>query len=189
MNTKNLSDMRGSNFVSMYLILMYEDSDVTSGEFIHTERVHGRVKSDGDVKILTKEDVIHGFQSFLNWDESPETFDVYKLGNYWYTTQHLFDDYVEYKGVHYPVKTVNVLIDEHNDDWEHTYQIAPECLIDAMQEDGTDGYLSDDEDSEGYNVDISIYHYIEDQYWDLPLEVICKEHLDLPMTFLDDIGG
>jgi len=58
-----------------------------------------------------------------------------------------------------------------------------------MQEDGTDGYLSDDEDSEGYNVDISIYHYIEDQYWDLPLEVICKEHLDLPMTFLDDIGG
>lgn len=94
------------------------------------------------------------------------------------------DDIITYKGKDYPVMHPTVTIDEHNDDWLHCYPIAPESLLDAMMENTPD---YDEEGFDGIEADIDngIYHYIEDEYWDLPLAVICKEHLDLPMTLVE----
>lgn len=95
------------------------------------------------------------------------------------------DDIITYKGKEYPVVHVNVTIDEHDDGWIHTYPIAPESLLDTMIENSVD-YDEEGFDGEEADIDNQIYHYVEDQYWDLPLEVICKEHLDLPMTIVPD---
>jgi len=151
--------------------MQYLDSEVTSGEFIHTVQLPERYGKN----LFNKADIIQGIQEFLDWDESDEEFDVIKFGNHWYTTNHYgtYEDYFVYKGIYYPTKILNVTIDEHNDDWVHSYLVAPESLWDAIQ---------DDEDSE---IDYEVYHYIEDEYWDLPNEVLAKEHLDLPMTLVE----
>ena len=95
------------------------------------------------------------------------------------------DDIIRYRGKDYPVMHPTVTIDAHDDDWLHCYPIAPESLLDAMVE-NTPNY---DEDGFEFgsiesNIDDGIYHYIEDKYWDLPLEEICKKHLDTPMTLI-----
>ena len=156
--------------IKSYLMMIYISSEVTSGEFIHTIKIPERY---GEI-LYTKEDIIIGIQEFLDWDESPETFDVIKFGNYWYSTIHhtTYEDYIEFNGVHYPTKILNVTIDEYDDDWVHNYLVAPESLYELIEEDS--------------NIDNQVYHYIEDEYWDLPNEVLAKEHLDLPMTLIPD---
>lgn len=93
------------------------------------------------------------------------------------------DDIIIYKGKEYPVMHPTVTIDEHDDDWMHCYPIAPESLLNAMisntKKYDKNGFRGEEED-----IDEGIYHYIEDQYWDLPLAEICKEHLDTPMTLI-----
>jgi hypothetical protein len=186
---KNLRDMRGSNFVSTLLRAIYATSEVTSGEYIHTAEIPSKIKTQGEVYELTAQDIKHGIQSFLDWDDSPEEFDIFKLGKVWYTTQHNFDDWVEYKGIRYPLRVMSCTIDEHDDDWIHYYQIAPESLIDAIQATG-DGYLGcvedDDFDEDGYVVDSKVYHYVEDTAFFKSASEICEEHLDLPMTYINE---
>jgi hypothetical protein len=160
-----------STIIKLYLKMQYLDSEVTSGEFIHTVQLPERYGKN----LFNKDDIIQGIQEFLDWDESPETFDVIKFGNYWYTTNHFatYEDYFEFNGINYPTKILNVTIDEHEDDDIHSYLVAPESLYDAIE---------DEDDNE---IDNQIYHYIEDEYWDLPNEVLAKEHLDIPMTWVE----
>lgn len=166
--------------IKSYLMMIYITSDVTSGEFIHTIKIPERY---GEI-LFTKEDIIIGIQEFLDWDESPETFDVIKFGNNWYSTTHhsTYEDYFECNGVHYPTKILNVTIDEDNDDWIHSYMVAPESLYNLIE-----AYTKDTGDVRfEESIDNNIYHYIQDEYWDLPNEVLAKEHLDLPMTLIPD---
>lgn len=160
--------------IKAYLIKQYFYSDVTSGEFIHTEAIPDTIVGD----TMSKQDVIKGIQLFLDWDESDEKFDVIKFGNRWYTTKHFttYEDYFVFKGIHYPTKILNVTIDEHDDGWVHSYLVAPESLNDALQN-------SIDKDND---IDSEVYHYIEDQYWDLPKDILAKEYLDTPMTLIPD---
>ena len=181
--------MRGLDNVVFGMVKeMYFYSDVGSGEFIHSAKVHAVVNN----QTLLKEEVIQGIQNFLNWDESPETFDVIRIGKFWFTTDHIqFDDWVEYKGIRYPIRHLTV---EHCDlDGDVNYTIAPECLIDAMQsadgelaEDEEHGYLFDDIDLEGFNIDNKIYHYVEDAVWHLTGKEIAEKHLDMPFVFIEE---
>ena len=94
------------------------------------------------------------------------------------------NDFTVYNGIQYPLQTFSATIDNHPDDeWVHTYQIAPECLLDALME-GSEDYEEEGFDGDEAEIDDIIYHYVEDQYWGLPLEVICKAHLKLPMTLI-----
>lgn len=157
----------------------YRLSDVTSGEFIHTIKLPSTIAGYD----LTKEDVIQGIQEFLDWDDSPEEFDIIKFGNHWYTTEHYatYEDYYTFGGINYPTKILNVTIDDHGDDWMHSYLVTPESLLDAIEE-----YTGEINDERFYNrIDSEVYHYIEDQYWDEPNEVLAKKHLDLPMTLVN----
>lgn len=158
----------------------YRLSDVTSGELIHTIKLPETIAGHD----LTKEDVIEGIQAFLDWDDSPENFDVIKFGKHWYTTKHFatYDDYFEFGGIHYPTKILNVTIDSHDDGWVHSYLVAPESLWTAIEE-----YTGDTDDERFYDsIDNEVYHYIEDEFWDEPNEVLAKEHLDLPMTLIKE---
>ena len=159
------------NLILEYLTRIYVSSEVTSGEFIHTVEFPSELGGDA----FTKEELVSGIQSFLDWDESDETFDIIKFGKYWYTTRHhaTYEDYLTYNGINYPTKILNVTIDEHDDDWVHNYLVAPESLYDLIEDSDDDG------------LDNQVYHYIEDQYWSLPNEVLAKEHLDLPMTLIE----
>lgn len=150
----------------------YFHSDVTSGEFIHTVSIPDNSLGNE----ITKEDVIEGIQSFLNWDESEVTFDVIKFGNTWYTTDNFVHyDFLKYNGINYPLKKIVVTIDE--DKSEHTYLISTERLYDALVKNDN---FSDEEEK----LDSIVYYYVKDKYWDLPLDIICKEHLDTPMTLI-----
>ena len=184
---KNLRDMRGSNFIHTLLKLLYETSEVVGGEFIHSVEFPSKFKSQGEVTELTPQDIKHGIQRFLTWDGSTEEFDIIQIGKVWYTTEHMYDDWLEYKGIRYPVRVMSCTIDEHNDDWVHHYRIAPKSLINAIQATG-DGYLGDEdspEDEEGADVDSRIYHYVEDKAFFKSASEICKKYLDLPMTYVE----
>lgn len=180
---KNLNNQRAVTWVVTYLKLLYVDAENTSGEFIHIVKFPN-VLDTNEKTIINESNLKQGIQNFLDWDESTEEFDVIKFGDSWYTTNHFYtyEDYYTFAGINYPTKILNVTIDEHNDDWEHSYLIAPESLYDAVE-----GYTGDIGDERWLDsIDSEVYHYIEDQYWDLPNEVLAKEHLDLPMTLIKE---
>lgn len=170
---------RATDTVFVLLQTEYYDSEVTSGEFIHTVKIPDNILGND----IQRDDVIEGIQRFLDWDDSDEEFDVIKFGKTWYTTQHFstYEDFFEYDGVRYPTKTLTVTID-NEDDWVHSYIIAPESLIDKIQE-----YTEETGDERFMeSIDSQIYHYVIDEYWDEPNEVIAKEYLDTPMTLVVD---
>ena len=96
------------------------------------------------------------------------------------------DDIITYKGKDYPVMHPTVTIDEHNDGRLHCYPIAPVSLLDAMMENAPYDDYGFEFDSIESNIDEGIYYYVEDECWDLPLEEICKKHLDIPMTLIKE---
>jgi len=169
-----------TDLIQDFLKRQYVTSEVTSGEFIHTVKIPENL---GKGKV-TKEEVVEGVQEFLNWDESSETFDIIKFGESWYTTEHFYtyEDFYTFGGINYPTKILNATIDEHNDDWVHSYLVAPESLYDKIE-----AYTGDTDDERFMDsIDSEVYHYIEDQYWDLPNEELAKKHLDLPMTLIEE---
>lgn len=159
-----------NNIIFVMLQSEFFHSDITSGEFIHTIPIPDNILGNE----LCKEDIIEGIQKFLDWDKNSETFDVIKFGNTWYTTNHhaTYEDYFTFNWVNYPTKILNVTIDADDDEWVHSYLIAPESLLDAVGEDS--------------DIDNEVYHYVEDKYWDLPNNEIAKHHLDTPMTLISN---
>lgn len=61
--------------LSTFIKLMYRDSEVTSGEFIHFLKFD-RMFSTFHPTEINRYQVMTAIQEFLDWDESPETFDV-----------------------------------------------------------------------------------------------------------------
>jgi len=184
----NLNEQRARIWVVTYLKALYINSEVTSGEFIHTVKFPSERKSDTSPEThdlqINEKSLKRGIQDFLDWDESPEDFDVIKFGEHWYTTKHFttYEDFYTFDGINYPTKILNATIDEHNDDWVHSYLVAPESLYDKIE-----AYTGDTDDERFMDsIDSEVYHYIEDQYWDLPDEELAKEHLDLSMTIVKD---
>lgn len=89
---------------------------------------------------------------------------------------------VKYNGKKYPIRTIHV---KHETmDGEVARTIAPESLIDAIQENEGDAYL--DDGTEGNMIDRNIYHYVEDEYFYSSAEEICEKHLDIPMKFVEE---
>ena len=73
----------------------YMFSDVTSGEWVHCTTISGG---------YSKEIAVEGMQTFLDWDESDETFDLFRNhGGDWALT--------------YPINTGNISDNELNIDW------------------------------------------------------------------------
>lgn len=93
-------------------------------------------------------------------------------------------DRILYNGVEYPVRMFVVTHDNDNDDREYTYCIASEDLISAMRNEDD---IDFEEDSIEERIDDSIYYYVEPKYFLLDAEEICKKHLDMPMTLVEEI--
>ena len=167
----------------------YVYSEVTSGEFIDFEVIPEIISNNDYEQDMTKEEITQGIQNFLDWDESDADFVLkhFPEQKVWTINQDTIPyETLTYKGKEYHTRVFNVTIDEHDDNWEHNYLCAPESLIDAIQATG-DGYLGvegEPEDSEGEAVDQKVYHYIEDECFYLDARVVCKKHLDLPMTVI-----
>lgn len=90
-------------------------------------------------------------------------------------------DYVEYKGVKYPTRTFVVESEEIGG--ERTYTIATESLSEAL------GDGKEEWDTEENDIDSEIYFYVEDEVIGLDAEEICKNHLDVPMDFIEEVTG
>lgn len=169
-------------YVFEYLKKEYINSDVVSGEFIHSEVIPTKLND----KELNEYHVIKGIQAFLDWDDSEETFRVeyVKSENGWAveypTTKY---DKVTYDGVDYPVRTFKVEVIGHG--YETSYVVAPESLLDAINKKEGDAYL--DGNTEGSSVDSEIYHYVEDEVFNLSAKNICDKHLDIPMRLIEEI--
>lgn len=157
----------------------YIDSDVTSGEFIHTALIPEKI----NFKELNEYHVIRGIQTFLDWDESEERFSVIydREQKAWVVNYEL--DTVTFDGVEYPVRTFDVNVIDG--DYEARYMVAPERLIEAIQKKEGDAYL--DGETEGWEVDSEIYHYVEDTYFYESAKLICEKYLDIPMKLIEEI--
>jgi len=81
-----------------------------------------------------------------------------------------------YKGVKYPSRTFNVLLEGK----ERQYVIAPESLFDAMGDDW------EDTTTKASRLDDEIYMYLPEETFNLNGEEICKNHLDVPMKFISE---
>lgn len=89
---------------------------------------------------------------------------------------------VTFEGKEYPVRTFDVrFIDEDRGDEENYITIAPESLSIAM------GDNKEVEDTEANNLDCTIYFYVLDEHMGLEAEDICKNHLDEPIDFVEEI--
>lgn len=84
---------------------------------------------------------------------------------------------VVYKGVDYPTRTFEVLIDDE----EETITIATQSLIDKLGDN-----VEVDESQEQY-IDNEIYFYVEDEFFNLDPRVICASHLDEEIEFVEEI--
>jgi hypothetical protein len=156
--------------VFKYLVTGYEDSEVTSGEFIHSLVIPQKINGEE----LNEFHVIKGIQAFLEWDGSDETFKVtYDRVKGWISTEYFSPyDSITYDGKDYPVRVFEVV--SLDGQIEGTYMIAQECLLDAMDDNGED-------------VDEEIYHYVEDEALFLSAEEICLKHLDMPFKLIEEI--
>jgi hypothetical protein len=164
-----------AHLVFVFLQSEYFNSDVTSGEFIHSVKMPKKLLGND----LSEDDIKQGIQLFLNWDESPETFDVIKIGEVWYTTEHIHNDWVVFQGKRYPVRDLTVEHCEYGD--PVTYTVAPESLLDEMNK--------VDDINQGLsliNLDSEIYHYVDDAVWHLTGKEICEQHLDMPFVFIEE---
>lgn len=90
---------------------------------------------------------------------------------------------VSYNGIEYPTRMFEVY---HSGDmeWKHSYQIAPESLLDAMHK--KEGEDATSLEGEAWRVDKNIYHYVEDAIFELSASVICAECLDIPMILIEE---
>ena len=169
------ADRKAILAVKIYLRLLYEDSEVTSGEFIHSVVIPNPF-SDRNTEI-TQNQATKGIQAFLDWDESDETFRVEKHDDGWHIKYPV--DVLEYNGKEYPYRVFHV---QHpTEGWEGTYMISTEKLLDDLN------IESDDCRDEATSLDESIYHYVETSVLYLPAKEICEEHLDMPFKLIDEV--
>ena len=168
----------------------YSTGEVTSGEWITGQQIPVR-NSDG--YIYTNFIIMSAVNQFLLWDAEDDgnhnTVGIRLVGANC-TTNHDGDywlvyelDEVMYDGVRYPVRVFNVTHSE--DDFEHTYMVAPESLNDAMvKKEGEDATVTIG--TEAHAVDENIYHYVEDCVFYEDAEYICRECLDIPMNLINE---
>ena len=78
-------------------------------------------------------------------------------------------EFVTYKGKKYQLKTFDIMLDDE----VRTITVAPQSLADAMTIE-----LMEKEGTEENDIDCEIYHFIDDDAMDLPIEVIAGAHLD-----------
>lgn len=137
-----------------------------------------KAKSVDEVhQIATKLGLIASHTFDMKWislSETPTSEDIFvaiEVGS----VEFGFED--EYKLVEYPVRTFKVEIDGEEQD----ITIATESLSEAMGDD------KEVEDTEANDLDCTIYFYVADDVIGLDADVICKEHLDEPMTFIEEI--
>ena len=83
---------------------------------------------------------------------------------------------ITYKKTKYPTRTFNVICEGE----ERTYTIATDSLYNAI-EDKIEKWGSREND-----IDYQIYFYVEDEVINLSAEEICKNHLDIEMTFVNE---
>ena len=83
---------------------------------------------------------------------------------------------ITYKKTKYPTRTFNVICEGE----ERTYTIATDSLYNAI-EDKIEKWGSREND-----IDCQIYFYVEDEVINLSAEEICKNHLDIEMTFVNE---
>lgn len=120
--------------------------------------------------------VISAINQIIKWDNVPFRYCIKEDDYDWLVYQI---DSIDFEGVTYPVRTLKVTHGE--DDFEHTYIIAPESMLDAIEEYRE---MNDDEDAEIDNV---IYHYVQDEYFFEDAKYICENHLDIPMKLIEEI--
>jgi hypothetical protein len=109
----------------------------------------------------------------MNWialAESPTGEDIFMARNM---------DCFNFKGKDYPVRTFTVTSPEFGE--EQTYMIGTDSLFEAF------GDEYEKEGTEAHNIDNEIYFYVEDEVIGLDAEIICKEHLDIEMKFVEEI--
>lgn len=86
---------------------------------------------------------------------------------------------ITFKGKEYPTRTFNVILDGDNETTEII--ITTYSLSDAM---GDDKEIND---TEANDIDNTIYFYVENSAIDLDADVICQNHLDEPMEFVEEL--
>ena len=87
-------------------------------------------------------------------------------------------DYVEYKKKKYPTRTF--VVESPEIGGKRTYTIATESLSEAL------GDKKEEWDTEENDIDCEIYFYVEDEVIGMDAEEICKNHLDVPMDFIEE---
>lgn len=85
---------------------------------------------------------------------------------------------INYKGTDYPVRTLTAIISGRT----QTITIADTTLLSALEANNLHG----DPDEETENTDNEIYYYVGEGQLELSGEEICAEHLDEPITFVED---
>ena len=86
---------------------------------------------------------------------------------------------IEYKGKQYPTRLF--IVDNPEFGENQTIRIATDSLFEAF------GGAYEIWDSEEHKIDNEIYFYVEDEVIELPPLDICKNHLDIPMKFIEEI--
>jgi hypothetical protein len=92
-------------------------------------------------------------------------------------------DFITYKGKDYKTRELTMI----EEDWgEVTRTIAGEDLLDAITKDGEDEETYHDEDTEEFEIDSQIYHYVQVEDLDKSGEEICKSCLDKEFEFVSE---
>jgi hypothetical protein len=170
----------------------YAIGEVTSGEWILGQQIPTHDKDNNQHTLFTVQSAVN---KFLEWDCEDDgnynTVGAYLVGancttnhdgDYWAIEEF---ETITYDGKYYPARVLEVTIDEHDDGWAHFYKIAPESLLDAMQE--LEGDEATEAEGEAQEVDYEIYHYVEDVIFYETEEYIAKHGLDTPMTIVKEV--
>lgn len=86
---------------------------------------------------------------------------------------------VHYKDYKYPTRTF--VVEDEVIGGKRTYTIATESLSEAL------GDAKEEWDTKENDIDSEIYFYVEDEVIGMDAEEICKKHLDIPMTFIEEL--
>ena len=123
-------------------------------------------------KIATEKGLVASHTFDMNWiaiADKPNGEDIFIARN---------TDAIEYKGVLYPVRTFDVIIEGNE---ENYIMIAPQSLSDAL------GDKKEELDTKEQGIDSEIYFYVEDDKFGLDGDDICKNHLDDVIEFVSEI--
>lgn len=129
---------------------------------------------------ITRAMAMEAIQELIEWDEIQWRYTVTDKGDRWEVYEI---DTVELDGKIYPTRT---LLTKHPEYGINAYTIAPESLLDVLEDYRNEDDCYDDDRDEAESIDNMIYHYVPDEYFYEEPEVICKYHLDTEFEFIPD---